>query len=128
MIRVGRTVDPKVPDEVRLDEVLNRRSEAAHTKILAAESELNALREERDHFRELLVQWDRLDGMRRDAQELAEKVRLSKFEVGRARADMRHAARRVREAEKRLERARQTILFRRRREEKKAPARRGFVA
>lgn len=60
VLRIGRTTDPKIPDSVRLDKVLERRSEGLQARISELQLEARPFTEQRAVARAQLSAWTRL--------------------------------------------------------------------
>jgi hypothetical protein len=61
VLRVGKTTDKKVPEEVRLDKVVEREAGELQEKILQIEDELKPLRQQLVELQAALSHWDTLE-------------------------------------------------------------------
>lgn len=74
VIRIGPTADPKIPDSVRLDRVVDIRGRSVSEQIAALEKEIAPLVEARTHAVHIIAEWQRLAELEERRQELSEQI------------------------------------------------------
>ena len=88
VLRLGRTIDPKVPPSVRFDAVLERRGEGLQEKIRELETEISRRTEELKQLDDDLYKWRLVaEALERHEREKLEVVRHAD-QVERARGDV----------------------------------------
>jgi hypothetical protein len=88
VLRVGRTSDPKIPDDVRLDKVLERESAGLQARISELQVEAKPLSEERGRARAQLAQWARFDDVERTLATQQRRRSKSESEGARLQAEL----------------------------------------
>jgi hypothetical protein len=74
IIRIGRTSDPKIPDDVRLDAIVARQAEQLTDRMLALEKNARPLSERRAELEGPLQVWKTLDELRERLSEQTGRV------------------------------------------------------
>lgn len=74
VLRIGRTLDPKIPDDVRLDRVVERRAAELTERIGQLEREALPLSEHRTELQAKLAVWTRLNELRGRLQQVRDDV------------------------------------------------------
>lgn len=85
IVRVGRVTNPKVPDTVRLDSIVERRAQGIQAEISELQRKAAPLAAKRTQLNAQLAEWDRLGELRRRLSEtercLTEAATLAKHKV-----------------------------------------------
>jgi len=120
VLRVGRTMDPKIPDEVRLDKVVERESAGLQTEISDLQAKARPLTEHRARVRAQRAEWQRLDELEHALMTHRERRGALEKESVRLRADIAEANSLLAQRRADLERAQRAWLGRKRKSERAA--------
>ncbi len=112
ILRVGRTSDPKVPEQVRLDKVSERRAYELETEISKLETEARPFVEQRSRCHASLEEWKKLDELAYRAKVTAQTLHDAAAEGKTRRAAMLLLRDLIHQRRARLQRA-QRAWFRR---------------
>lgn len=74
ILRIGQTADPKIPAAVRLDKVLDSRTQELQVKILELETKVHELSEQAKSNRLQLSKWDRLEKVTQEMNAALDEV------------------------------------------------------
>lgn len=74
ILRIGRTPDPKVPEQVRLDKVSERRAKELEAEISTLEAQARPFAEQRSRCQASLEEWKKLDELVRRAKVAAQDL------------------------------------------------------
>jgi len=118
VLRVGRTQDQKIPDSVRLDELLESRVGDLESRLREGEAQARRLSAARAEIEAALRTWDRLVNGEALARRAIENLSAEDAKLTVAFEAVQSAEEISRQARLDLERARGAWLFRRRREER----------
>ena len=69
IVRIGRVTNPKVPDAVRLDNIVERRAQGIQSEISELQRKAAPLSAKRAQLNAQLAEWDRLSELRRRSTE-----------------------------------------------------------
>lgn len=117
VVRIGRVTNPKVPEAVRLDSIVERKGKGIQSEISELQRKAGPLSAKRAHLNAQLGEWKRLDELRRrlveTEQRVSKAVALGKHRVG----EQAQAHARVQECREQVEKAGQAWFFRARKVE-----------
>jgi len=112
IVRIGRVTNPKVPDTVRLDNIVERRAQGIQSEISELQRKAAPLSAKRDELNAQLDKWGRLGELRRRLAE-TERRASAAASVAKQKATQRSQARaRVEECKGLVERAGRAWIFR----------------
>lgn len=120
VLRVGRTTDPKIPDEVRLDKVLERESAGLQAEITDLQAKAQPLTERRARVRAQLGEWKRLDEVERALSAHQDKRRGVENEVARVLNEISRARALLAQRRNELEQSQRAWFGRKRKVERAA--------
>lgn len=112
IVRVGRVTNPKVPGSVRLDDIVERRSQGIHAEISDLQRRAAPLSARRAELSAQVAEWNRLHEL---VQRSAETERLARDALTTANRDatlQSQARARVEDGQAQVERAGRAWLFR----------------
>lgn len=84
VIRIGATADPKIPDSVRLDGVVDVRGRSVSAQIAELEKEIAPLIEARAHTVHIIGEWKKLAELEKRSQGVSQQISANKASVQRA--------------------------------------------
>lgn len=112
IVRIGRVTNPKVPNTVRLDNIVERRAQAIRAEISELQRKSAPLSAKRAELRSQLAEWNRLSELRGRWSETERRAREAVLAAGQKTAQHAHAAARVQWCKGQLERADRAWFFR----------------
>jgi len=112
IVRLGRVTNPKVPESVRLDSIVERKAEGIQSKISDLERKAGRLSANRDHLKADLAEWDRLNELQRRLVESKRRVSEAAALANHKLAQRVEASARIQECRQQVEQARRAWFFR----------------
>jgi hypothetical protein len=112
VVRIGRVTNPKVPEAVRLDSIVERKGQGIQSEISELQRKAGPLSAKRAHLNAQLGEWERLGELRRRLVETERRVSEATA-LGKHRAAERAQAHaRVQERREQVEKAARAWFFR----------------
>ena len=117
VVRIGRVTNPKVPEAVRLDSIVERKAQGIQSEISDLQRKAKPLSAKRAHLNAQLAEWERLDELGRRLMEterhVSEAIALEKHRT----TERVQASARVQECREQVEKASRAWFFRARKVE-----------
>jgi len=112
VVRIGRVTNPKVPEAVRLDSIVERKGQGIQSEISELQRKAGPLSAKRAHLDAQLAEWEQLSELRRRLVETERRVsEAAAFGKHRA-AERAQAHTRVQERREQVEKAARAWFFR----------------
>jgi len=112
IIRIGRVTNPKVPDTVRLDNIVERRAQGIQSEISELQRKAAPLSAKRAELNAQLAEWDRLSELRRRLAETERRASEAASVAKQKTTERSQARTRVEECKGQVERAGRAWFFR----------------
>jgi KaiC/GvpD/RAD55 family RecA-like ATPase len=112
IVRIGRVTNPKVPDTVRLDDIVERRAEGIQTEISELQRKAAPLSAKRAELHAQLAEWDRLSELSQRLTETERRASETASVAEQRTTERSQAGARVEECKGRVERAGRAWFFR----------------
>lgn len=112
IVRIGRVTNPKVPDTVRLDNIVERRAQGIQSEISDLQRKGAPLSARRAELRAQLAEWDRWSELRQRLSETERRASDAALAASQKTTVRSQAGARVEECKKQLERAGRAWFFR----------------
>ena len=111
IVRIGRVTNPKVPDTVRLDNIVERRAEGIQSEISELQRKAAPLSAKRAELSSHLAEWDRLSELRRRLAETERRASDAASVAKQKKTERSHAGARVEECKGHVEKAGRAWFF-----------------
>lgn len=112
IVRVGRVTNPKVPDTVRLDNIVERRAQGIQSEISELQRKAAPLSARRAEVNAQLAEWDRLGELTRRLADNEQRAKDSRLVAKQRAKEQAEAGARVQECKAKVDRAARAWLFR----------------
>lgn len=112
IVQIGRVTNPKVPDTVRLDNIVERRAQGIQLEIGELQRKASLLSAKRTQLNAQLAEWKRLDELRRRLTESESRASAAASLVKHKTTERSQASTRVEVCKGQVEEARRAWFFR----------------